>query len=96
MCWLYEDESGFWKYVQGHSKFIFLNKVSKPAGVGLGSEIGCSIRVNGMVFLFPPLDYKLLVGGAHLSHHFISKPDTQSLFNGCLSGWMDGGLTVLQ
>lgn len=43
-----------------------------------------------MAFLSPPLDYRLLVGGMHLSHLFISRPATQWVFNGSLNEWMGG------
>ena len=41
----------------------------------------------------PPLDYRLLVGGTYLSHLFISRPRTQSVFNGCLNEWMGEWMT---
>ena len=56
----------------------------------LESEIECSVRVSRMAFLSPPLDYRLLVGGMHLSHLFISRPATQWVFNGSLNEWMGG------
>ena len=46
-----------------------------------------------MAFLSPPLDHRLLVGGTHLSHFFISRPDTQWVFNGSLNEWMGGWMT---